>query len=253
MTYRKKLEEALVSELGVNPAHAKEIVELIENEGEFVPCAFKILKAPDNVDNWDEKLPYPTDYTEKVCIGRIEWLHTNGKVRELREYGSLEALINDAATELEYGVPITVVVYTNCSEEEYKNACDKIAYDSGAIPSGGFKYENVNNRITYYKKLWNDQCTFEEFCQYVRNMGDWGNVNDRETIRGYVKEKIEEDVCVAHILEAIESNPHDKLFCIWLGSSMETPTPIRTKTDLIEALGLSYEDLDRLIWEEYTK
>ena len=84
-------------------------------------------------------------------------------------------------------------------------------------------------------------------------MGDWENINDRETIIGYVKEKIEEDVCVAHILEAVESNPHDKLFHIWLGNSMETPSPIKTKEDLVEALGLSYEDLDKLIWEEYAK
>ena len=34
---------------------------------------------------------------------------------------------------------------------------------------------------------------------------------------------------------------------------METPAPIKTKEDLVEALGLSYEDLDKLILEEYTK
>lgn len=251
MTYKEKLIKLIISELGANRHHAIEIAELIDKE-DFLPCAFDVLGASED-DGWDTENPYPSDYKEKVFVGRIEWLRTNGKVRELREFSSLEALINDAATELEYGVPITVVIYDNCSEEEYKKACSEIASKSGAIPSGGFEHENVNYRITYYKKLWNDQCTFDEFCQYINNMGDWNNVNDRETIRNYVKEKIEEDVCVAHILEAIENNPYDNLFCICLCNSMETPAPIRTKADLVEALGLSYEDLDKLILEEYTK
>lgn len=250
-TYREKLEEILASQLGLNPHHAKEIVELIEKKGGFVPCAFKVLNAPDTIENWDEKTPYPSDYKEKIVAGRIEWLRTNGKVRELREFSSLETLINDAATELEYGVPIAVVIYDNCSEEEYKKACNEIANKSGAIPSGGFEYENVNYRITYYRKLWNDQCTFKEFFHYVDNIGKWDNVNSRETILDYVKEKIGEDVRVSHILEVIEDNPFDELFNIWLGNSSETPTPIKTKFDLVEALGLSYDDLDTLILSEY--
>lgn len=34
---------------------------------------------------------------------------------------------------------------------------------------------------------------------------------------------------------------------IWLGNSMETPSPINTKEDLVEALGLSEEDLEKEI------
>jgi len=48
---------------------------------------------------------------------------------------------------------------------------------------------------------------------------------------------MKEDVSVSHILKAIEDNPSkEELYCIWLGNSMETPAPINTKEDLVEAL-----------------
>ncbi len=44
---------------------------------------------------------------------------------------------------------------------------------------------------------------------------------------------------VSHILEAMEENSsNEELYCIWLGNSMETPTPINNKKDLFEALEL---------------
>ncbi|MBQ8997138.1 MAG: hypothetical protein IJ086_15840 [Clostridium sp.] len=75
--------------------------------------------------------------------------------------------------------------------------------------------------------------------------GDWDSVNDTDIIREYISEKMSEGIHVSHILEAIENEYSEyDLWSIWLGNSMETPSPINTKEDLIEALGLSDEDLD---------
>lgn len=69
------------------------------------------------------------------------------------------------------------------------------------------------------------------------DLGFLDGINDREIIEMYLSEKIQEGIKVAHILEAIEENPSVYLFEIWLGNSMETPIPIRTKEELKEALG----------------
>ncbi len=68
------------------------------------------------------------------------------------------------------------------------------------------------------------------------DLGFLDGVNDREIIEMYLSEKMQEGIRVGHILEAIEENSFVDLFGIWLGNSMETPIPIRTKEELKEAL-----------------
>ena len=53
--------------------------------------------------------------------------------------------------------------------------------------------------------------------------------NDVEVIEMYIKDMIDQGVFVSHMLQAIEQNSDTRLFEIWLGNSMETPEPIRTK------------------------
>lgn len=84
-----------------------------------------------------------------------------------------------------------------------------------------------------------DSISFNEFYNLVRDLveGDWDSVNSEEVIRQYVAEKSKNGVHVSHILKAVEKNPSkEELYNIWLGNSMEIPTPINTKQDLLEAL-----------------
>ena len=65
-------------------------------------------------------------------------------------------------------------------------------------------------------------------------------VNSEETIKQYCKEKIDEGIHVSHIIEALENNPsEEELYKIWLGNSMNTPEPIKTKKQLLEALNIN--------------
>ena len=90
----------------------------------------------------------------------------------------------------------------------------------------------------------NPKVDFNTFYQYLQdeNKGNWDDINSEETIKQYINEMIEKGISVSHILEAMETNPSSEgLFNIWLGNSMETPTPINNKKDLLEALGLKVE------------
>lgn len=64
---------------------------------------------------------------------------------------------------------------------------------------------------------------------------NWDNVNDRYIIEMYIADMMKQGIRVSHMLEALESTNAD-LFEVWLGNSMETPTPIKTKQQLMEAL-----------------
>ncbi len=88
------------------------------------------------------------------------------------------------------------------------------------------------------------EMSFDEAYEYLqdRDIGNWDNVNSEDTIREYCKEMIDKGVHISHILEAIDNTPSSKeLYCIWLGNSMETPTPINNIKDLLEALGVDEE------------
>lgn len=101
------------------------------------------------------------------------------------------------------------------------------------------------------RELLNDEeVSFEEFRSLLEDndIGFWDSVNSTGTIRDYIKEQIDEGISVSHMLEAIETNEsiYD-LWEVWLGNSMETPSPIDTKEDLINALSLDDEDLEQII------
>lgn len=57
MTYRKKAELLIMTHLGVSEYSAKEIVRLIETEGEYTPRVMSVLNAPENTENWDDEIP----------------------------------------------------------------------------------------------------------------------------------------------------------------------------------------------------
>jgi hypothetical protein len=84
-----------------------------------------------------------------------------------------------------------------------------------------------------------ESISFRDFYDELRDLdeGNWDGVNSEEIIRQYVAEKSREGYSVSHILKAIEENPSsEELYAIWLGNSMETPTPINTKEELYNAL-----------------
>ena len=68
------------------------------------------------------------DPTESKPIGRIEYLHTDGKVRESIEYTSPYQLEKDVKEENYYGVPMSVVLYKQADgsvvPHEYITECD---------------------------------------------------------------------------------------------------------------------------------
>jgi len=81
--------------------------------------------------------------------------------------------------------------------------------------------------------------SFDELYTHLRDkdLGNWDNVNSEETIEMYCSEMMKKGIHISHIIKALEENPSEQdLHRIWLGNSMETPTPINTKQELIEAL-----------------
>lgn len=80
------------------------------------------------------------------------------------------------------------------------------------------------------------------------DMGNYDNVNSTEIIKEYIADMISKDINVLHMVKAIEDevSKYD-LWEVWLGNSMETPTPINTKQELLDALSIEEEDLDEVI------
>lgn len=93
--------------------------------------------------------------------------------------------------------------------------------------------------------LEDDNVGFDEFYEYLQDneIGDWDCVNHEETIRQYCIEMMKKGIHISHILKAIEENQSDKeLYGIWLGNSMETPSPINNKKDLVRELGIGVKE-----------
>lgn len=86
-----------------------------------------------------------------------------------------------------------------------------------------------------------EEVNFDTLHSYLldKDLGNWDNVYDEDIIKQYVNDMMLKGIHVSHILEALESHPSSEgLYSIWLGNSMETPTPINNKLELVEALGL---------------
>lgn len=101
-----------------------------------------------------------------------------------------------------------------------------------------------------YEALIDENVGYQEFYKALQDEGTgyWDGVNSTDTIQSYINDMMRNGVLVSHILKALEDNESEyDDWAIWLGDSMETPTPINSKQDLVDALGLSGEDLDREI------
>jgi len=87
----------------------------------------------------------------------------------------------------------------------------------------------------------NDKISFSDLYNelQIKDLGNWDDVNSKEVILNYCRDKMFDDVHVSHILSVLESNPScEDLYQIWLGNSCETPSPIMNKLDLVKALEL---------------
>ncbi len=88
--------------------------------------------------------------------------------------------------------------------------------------------------------LQDENITFNQMYDKLRDLdnGNWDDINSEEVVLEYVSEKLGEGYRVAHIAEAIQDNfSREELYQIDLGNSMNTPTPINNKYDLVQALG----------------
>lgn len=104
--------------------------------------------------------------------------------------------------------------------------------------------------LTIKKALKNDEITYREFYSAIqeKGLGNWDNINSADTIQDYITYMMKQGVRVSHILEALEQNESEfDDWSIWLGNSMETPSPINSKQDLIDALGLDEDELKQKI------
>ena len=83
--------------------------------------------------------------------------------------------------------------------------------------------------------------SFDKLYTYLRDneIGNWDDVNSEEIIKQYCTEMMNKGIHISHIVAALEKHPseHD-LYSIWLGNSMNTPTPINNKKDLVRELEL---------------
>ena len=90
-----------------------------------------------------------------------------------------------------------------------------------------------------------DDMTFDELYDYLRDKdeGNWDIVNSEGIVRMYIDEMKNDGINVSHIEEVLENNPsREELYKIDLGYSLNTPIPINTKEDLLEALELDKKD-----------
>ena len=69
-----------------------------------------------NSTSWPVIIPYNGTTTEKPAklpVGRIDYLHTNGTVRERVEYIRQKQFENDISEKNHYGVPMKVILYAD--------------------------------------------------------------------------------------------------------------------------------------------
>lgn len=71
---------------------------------------------PEKRKTWPVMIPYDGATTEKPAklpVGRIDYLHTNGEVRERIEYIRQQQFEDDVSECTHYGVPIKVILYAD--------------------------------------------------------------------------------------------------------------------------------------------
>lgn len=77
-------------------------------------------------------------------------------------------------------------------------------------------------------------------------IGCWQDINSTDAIQDYIKDMMSQGIHVSHILRALEQYDYVETedWKMDLGYSLNTPVPIQNKEDLVEALGLSEEELE---------
>lgn len=99
-------------------------------------------------------------------------------------------------------------------------------------------------KMTIKEALLNRNISFDKLYNALSqdDLGDWNSVNSTDIIKQYTEEMIEKDIQVEHIVEALEQGCSTDVWKIWLGNSMETPQPVTTKEELVDALSLEDEE-----------
>jgi len=100
--------------------------------------------------------------------------------------------------------------------------------------------------MTIKEAIKNDAVSYYDFYNFLmeNDIGFWDEVNSTEIIHNYINQMMRDGFYVSHILQAMEKEHYDcDEWKIWLGNSMLTPKPIRSKEDLADALSLSDKDL----------
>ena len=120
------------------------------------------------------------------------------------------------------------------------------------IEKGEQKMVTTNERtITIREAIEDNSVSLIDFYNALHDIeiGNWDGINSRDIIEQYLCEMIPQGIVVSHIVEALEKSWAD-IFAIWLGDSAETPEPIETKEDLVEALEIDDEELDELFYPD---
>lgn len=100
--------------------------------------------------------------------------------------------------------------------------------------------------MTIKQALSDDGVGYYELYDYLleNDIGYWNDVNSTEILYDYINDMMREGYRVSHILAAMENEVCEtEDWHIALDNSMNTPTPIKTKEDLTDALYLSDEQL----------
>lgn len=150
-----------------------------------------------------------------------------------------------------YGPYACLIIQVKGVKQSYSpySGIESAILDIGLNPKNSFKEEtkekirktisimssNGNlDEVKAFEMLYDENISMYEI--YEEGIGNIDSVNSRETIEMYISDMIPKGISVSHMLVVLENSNAD-LFSVWLGNSMETPTPITTKRELIEALG----------------
>lgn len=201
---------------------------------------FRCLKLPTSIEDWNSANCHQLTSNllntgHRVDDGVIQFTHnkytTSDNVTD-------EMVLIDDTLVFDYYDDVLIYI-TNMDYDK------KIAKIFNTIKN------NQNKKImTIKESITDNSITFQELYDKLqfKNIGNWDSINSEDTIMQYITDMRKKDVKVGHIWHAIEENPSEEdLYCIDLGMSLNTPTPINDKKDLIEALGLDEQDLEEII------
>lgn len=100
--------------------------------------------------------------------------------------------------------------------------------------------------MTIEQAMKSDDVSYYDFYNFLmeNDLGFWDEVNSTEIIHDYINQMMRDEISVSHILAAMEQEGYESSeWKMWLGNSMTTPKPIRSKEDLVDALSLTKKDL----------